>query len=183
MSRSGSRGRRHGTSSSPCCSGSLAIACSPWTPRSAANCAQGSCPTPRPWSGSSPKISPPQGSNAFPGSSGCATATPLLADQQILQVANVIWCTGSGPDFAWIDLPAFGENEHEPTHHRGVVANQPGLYFVGLSFLYAMSSGFLPGVDRDAEHIVHAILAEADGTSDRPGPAVDNGIRRPMRAR
>jgi len=113
---------------------------------------------------------------------GVLDGHPLLADQQILQVANVIWCTGSGPDFSWIDLPAFGENEHEPMHHRGVVANQPGLYFVGLSFLYAMSSGFLPGVDRDAEHIVHAILAGADRTSDRPGPAVDHGIRRPMRS-
>ena len=62
------------------------------------------------------------------------------------------------------------------------MASQPGLYFVGLSFLYAMSSGFLPGVDRDAEHIVHAILAGADRTSDRPDPTVDNGARRPMRA-
>jgi len=62
------------------------------------------------------------------------------------------------------------------------VPSQPGLYFVGLSFLYAMSSGFLPGVDRDAEHIVHAILAGADRISDRPGPAVDHGIRRPMRS-
>jgi putative flavoprotein involved in K+ transport len=105
---------------------------------------------------------------------------PLLADQQILEVANVIWCTGFGPDFSWIDLPVFGDNEHEPTHHRGVVATQPGLYFVGLSFLYAMSSGFLPGVDRDAEHIVQAILAGAGRTSDRPGPTADNGARRPM---
>jgi putative flavoprotein involved in K+ transport len=107
---------------------------------------------------------------------------PLLADQQILQVANVIWCTGSGPDFSWIDLPVFGENEHEPRHHRGVVASQPGLYFVGLHFLYAMSSGFLPGVDRDAEHIVQAILGRAGRTSGRPGPTAGNGVRRPMRA-
>jgi putative flavoprotein involved in K+ transport len=97
-------------------------------------------------------------------------------------VANVIWCTGFGPDFSWIDLPVFGENKHEPMHHRGVVAGQPGLYFVGLYFLYAMSSGFLPGVDRDAEHIVHAILAEAARTSSRPGPAADNGLHRPMRS-
>jgi pimeloyl-ACP methyl ester carboxylesterase len=86
-------------------------------------------------------------------------------------VANVIWCTGSGPDFSWIDLPVFGDREHEPVHHRGVVASQPGLYFVGLSFLYAMSSGFLPGVDRDAEHVVQAILAGA-------GRTADNGARR-----
>jgi hypothetical protein len=56
------------------------------------------------------------------------------------------------------------------------------VYFVGLYFLYAMSSGFLPGVDRDAEHIVHAILAGAGRTADRLGPAADNGIRRPMRS-
>ena len=113
---------------------------------------------------------------------GVLDGHPRLADQRVLEVANVIWCTGSGPDFSWIDLPVFGENEHEPRHHRGVVANQPGLYFVGLSFLYAMSSGFLPGVDRDAEHIVRAILAGADRTPGRPGPPADNSVHRPMRA-
>jgi putative flavoprotein involved in K+ transport len=92
---------------------------------------------------------------------GVRDGHPLVADQRTLEVANVIWCTGFGPDFSWIDLPVFGENRNEPMHHRGVVASQPGLYFVGLSFLYAMSSGFLPGVGRDAEHVVHAILAGA----------------------
>jgi putative flavoprotein involved in K+ transport len=113
---------------------------------------------------------------------GVRDGHPLLADQRVLEVANVIWCTGFGPDFSWIDLPVFGENGNEPLHHRGVVANQPGLYFVGLFFLYAMSSGFLPGVDRDAEHIVHAILAGAGRASGRLGPAADNGVRRPMRS-
>jgi putative flavoprotein involved in K+ transport len=106
---------------------------------------------------------------------GVRDGHPLMADQRVVEVANVIWCTGSGPDFSWIDLPVFGEREDEPVHHRGVVASQPGLYFVGLSFLYAMSSGFLPGVDRDAEHVVQAILAGA-------GRTTDNGARRPMRA-
>jgi putative flavoprotein involved in K+ transport len=107
---------------------------------------------------------------------------PLLADQRVLEVANVIWCTGFGPDFSWIDLPIFDENDHEPIHRRGVVANQPGLYFVGLHFLYAMSSGFLPGVDRDAKHIVHSILARAGPTSGRPGPTADSAVPRPMRS-
>jgi putative flavoprotein involved in K+ transport len=113
---------------------------------------------------------------------GVRDGQPLLADQRVLEVANVVWCTGFGPDFSWIDLPVFGENEHEPMHHRGVVASQPGLYFVGLYFLYAMSSGFLPGVDRDAEHVVHAILAGAGRTSGRPGPTADHRVRRPMRS-
>jgi putative flavoprotein involved in K+ transport len=113
---------------------------------------------------------------------GVRDGHPLLADQRTLEVANVIWCTGFGPDFSWIDLPVFGENEREPKHHRGVVATQPGLYFVGLSFLYAMSSGFLPGVDRDAEHIAQAILAGAGRASGRPGPAAGSGVRRRIRA-
>jgi putative flavoprotein involved in K+ transport len=113
---------------------------------------------------------------------GVRDGHPLLADHRVLEVANVIWCTGFGPDFSWIDLPVFDENGNEPTHHRGVVANQPGLYFVGLFFLYAMSSGFLPGVDRDAEHVVRAIVAGAARASSGPGPRTDNGIRRPMRA-
>jgi putative flavoprotein involved in K+ transport len=113
---------------------------------------------------------------------GVRDGHPLLADQRVLEVANVIWCTGFSPDFSWVDLPVFGENHNEPTHHRGVVANQPGLYFVGLFFLYAMSSGFFPGVDRDAEHIVHAILAGAGPTSGRPDPTADSAVPRPMRS-
>ena len=106
----------------------------------------------------------------------------LLADQRVLEVANVIWCTGSGPDFSWVDLPIFDDDEREPMHHRGIVASQPGLYFVGLAFLYAMSSGFLPGVDRDAEHVVQAILAGAGRAPGRPGATPDNHVRRRIRA-
>jgi putative flavoprotein involved in K+ transport len=88
---------------------------------------------------------------------------PLLEDDRVLEVANVIWCTGYRPDFSWIDLPVFGDEEEpiEPVHRRGIVASHPGLYFVGLVFLYAMSSGFLPGVGRDAEHVVRDIASRA----------------------
>jgi putative flavoprotein involved in K+ transport len=90
---------------------------------------------------------------------GVREGLPLLEDGRALEAANVVWCTGFRPDFSWIDLPVFGEEEQpiEPIHRRGIVESQPGLYFVGLFFLYAMSSGFLPGVGRDAEHIVKDI--------------------------
>jgi putative flavoprotein involved in K+ transport len=92
---------------------------------------------------------------------GVRDGLPLLEDDRVLGAANVIWCTGFRPDFSWIDLPVFGDEEDpiEPLHRRGVVADAPGLYFVGLFFLYAMSSGFLPGVGRDAEHIVKDIAS------------------------
>ena len=40
-----------------------------------------------------------------------------------------------------------------------MVESQPGLYFVGLTFLYAMSSSMIHGVGRDAARIVKAIKA------------------------
>jgi putative flavoprotein involved in K+ transport len=102
---------------------------------------------------------------------GVRDGHPLLEDQRVLEVANVIWCTGFGPDFSWIDLPVLGESE--PLHHRGIVATEPGLYFVGLFFLYAMSSGFLPGVGRDAEHIANHIASRAP--TSRPATHVQAG--------
>ncbi|MEW5917713.1 MAG: portal protein, partial [Gemmatimonadota bacterium] len=40
---------------------------------------------------------------------------------------------------------------------RGVVTSEPGLYFVGLHFLYAMSSTMIHGVGRDAAYIADVI--------------------------
>jgi putative flavoprotein involved in K+ transport len=91
---------------------------------------------------------------------GVREGFPVLEDQRLLQVANVIWCTGFRPDFSWIDLPVFDDGKpREPLHHRGIVTGEPGLYFLGLFFLYAMSSGFLRGVGRDAEHIAAHIAS------------------------
>lgn len=86
---------------------------------------------------------------------------PVLADGRVLEAANVIWSTGFGPDFSWIDLPVFGQAEQpiEPLHRRGIVAAMPGLYFVGLAFLYSVASGVLAGVGRDAAHVVEHIAA------------------------
>jgi putative flavoprotein involved in K+ transport len=92
---------------------------------------------------------------------GIKDGLPVLEDGRTLEVANVIWCTGYRPAFAWIDLPVFDATGHEPRQHRGIVEAEPGLYFVGLFFLYALSSGFLRGVGRDAEHVVEAIAARA----------------------
>jgi putative flavoprotein involved in K+ transport len=106
---------------------------------------------------------------------GARNGLPLLEDQRVLDVANVIWCTGFHPNFSWIYLPVFGEEAIEPTHHRGVVTSEPGLHFVGLFFLYAMSSGFFPGVGRDAEHIAKQIALRSSNRSER-GPGRVLGV-------
>ncbi|MEO8448463.1 MAG: FAD-dependent oxidoreductase [Gemmatimonadota bacterium] len=93
-----------------------------------------------------------------PRVAGTRDGFPLLADGRALQVSNVIWCTGFHAGLSWLDLPVFGE-KGEPLHHKGLVAQEPGLSFVGLPFLYAMSSTMVHGVGRDAQRIVQSIAA------------------------
>ncbi|HEX6558654.1 MAG TPA: hypothetical protein VF021_04310, partial [Longimicrobiales bacterium] len=88
---------------------------------------------------------------------------PVLADDRVVETANVIWCTGYQPGLSWIDLPIFTPSG-EPRHKSGLVADAPGLYFVGLHFLHALSSTMIHGVSRDAERIA-ALIAK------RPQPA------------
>jgi len=55
----------------------------------------------------------------------------------------------------------------EPTHERGLVTAHPGLYFVGLHFLYALSSTMIHGVARDAERITGAIASRRRTSAPR----------------
>jgi putative flavoprotein involved in K+ transport len=91
---------------------------------------------------------------------GVRNGRPLLEDGRVLDAATVIWCTGYHPGFSWIDLPVF-DATGKPMQYRGVVHNELGLYFVGLNFLYAMSSTMIHGVERDAEYIADAIVRRA----------------------
>ena len=103
------------------------------------------------------------GIERVPRTVGTRGGLPLLEDGRALEVANVVWCTGFRPDFGWIDLPVVGP-DGEPRHDRGVVASQPGLYFVGLFFLSAISSALIGGVGRDAEHVVAQIASRTPAT-------------------
>ena len=98
---------------------------------------------------------------------GVKDGLPVLEDGRVLEVANVVWSTGFHHDFSWIDVPGLGDGE--PSHRRGVVDGQPGLYLVGLHFLYAMSSAMIQGAGRDAEFIARHIAARVP--SARPAAA------------
>jgi putative flavoprotein involved in K+ transport len=105
------------------------------------------------------------GVHRVPRVDGVVDGTPRLADGQLLDVTAVVWATGYRPDFGWIDLPIF-DAAGAPTHHRGVVAAAPGLYFLGLPFQYTPTSDHVGGVGRDARHIAQH-LAALPGTSRR----------------
>ena len=100
------------------------------------------------------------GVERIPRMVGVRDRRPLLEDGRILDVANVIWCTGFVPNFRWIDLPVFGRDGY-PTHSRGVVEGEPGLYFLGLPFQYTLTSSLIGGVGRDARYIAEQIAARA----------------------
>jgi putative flavoprotein involved in K+ transport len=91
---------------------------------------------------------------------GVKDGLPLLADDRFRDVQNVIWCTGYECGFSWIDLPIF-DDQRDPVHDNGVVANVLGMYFVGLHFLYAMSSATLIGIGRDAERVVNVLASKS----------------------
>jgi putative flavoprotein involved in K+ transport len=95
--------------------------------------------------------------------SGVSGGKPLLADGRVLDVTNVVWATGFHPGFSWIDLPVFGA-DGLPDHEGGEVAREPGLFFVGLHFLYSMSSEMIHGVGRDADRIAGCVAARAAKT-------------------
>jgi putative flavoprotein involved in K+ transport len=106
-----------------------------------------------------------------PRTAGVVDGSPILEDGRVLDVANVIWCTGFAPDLTWIDLPVFNE-DGDPVHNRGVVDSEPGLYFIGMYFLYALSSVLIGGVGRDAKHVAtHMATRQPTGRPEVPMPA------------
>jgi putative flavoprotein involved in K+ transport len=97
------------------------------------------------------------GIERVPKTVGVSEGMPVLEDGRVLDVTNVIWCTGFRHDLSWIDLPIFGE-DGELVHERGVVVTERGMYFVGLYFQYSAGSDVIPGVPRDAKYVVKQLL-------------------------
>jgi putative flavoprotein involved in K+ transport len=87
---------------------------------------------------------------------GVEDGRPVLADGRVLDVTNVVWCTGFHQAFDWIDLPVIG-SDGWPRELRGVVDEAPGLYFCGLAFQDSAKSMFIAGKDRDAAYVVQHI--------------------------
>ncbi len=96
------------------------------------------------------------GIERVPRTVGVEAGAPKLEDGRVLDVRNVVWCTGFRADFGWIDGLETGEYGM-PVHERGVVPSQPGLYFMGLLFQYTLASALVGGVGQDARYIAERI--------------------------
>ncbi len=105
------------------------------------------------------------GVERVPRTAGVRAGQPVLDDGRVLDVANVVWCTGFHPGFDWIELPVMDGDD--PMQRSGVVDAEPGLYFVGLHFLHALSSAMIHGVGRDADRVAAAIAARETARRSR----------------
>ncbi len=80
---------------------------------------------------------------------------PTEVDVRAAGIVAVVWATGFVADFRFLQVPVF-DGRGYPAHKRGV-SPFPGLYFLGLPWLYTWGSGRFSGVGRDAEHIADHI--------------------------
>ncbi len=90
---------------------------------------------------------------------GVRDGLPVLDDGRVVDVQNVVWCTGFRPDYSWIAIPLDVGEDGYPVQYRGVVASAPGLYFVGMLFLHSFASMLIAGAARDAERVAKHIAA------------------------
>lgn len=82
---------------------------------------------------------------------------PCLEDGTVLEVANIIWCTGFRQDFSMI-RPSVTDEDGWPRDEGGVVPEAPGLYFTGLLFQRGFYSMLIGGAGRDAAYVAKHIL-------------------------
>jgi putative flavoprotein involved in K+ transport len=90
---------------------------------------------------------------------GVEDGLPVLDGGRVLDVRNVVWCTGFRPDFSWIGFPYEIGDDGYPVQYRGAVASSPGLYFAGLPFLHSFASMLVGGAGRDADRLVRHIVS------------------------
>lgn len=92
-------------------------------------------------------------------------------DLRATGISAVVWATGYGLDFSWIDLPVL-DAQGAPLHRQGIAA-APGLYFLGLEWLSKFNSSFVTGVGDDAARLADHIAAARSRVSR---PAADGAF-------
>jgi putative flavoprotein involved in K+ transport len=98
---------------------------------------------------------------------GSDAGRPVLDDGTVLEVMNVVWCTGFRRDFSFI-TPSVVAESGWPRDDGGVVPDVPGLYFVGLLFQRGFYSMLIGGARRDAAIIAEHIAKRSYETAALP---------------
>jgi putative flavoprotein involved in K+ transport len=82
-------------------------------------------------------------------------------DLKDASIGAIVWASGFRCNFDWVKLPIF-EDGGEPVHRRGVT-QFPGIYFLGLRWLYKRKSAFLLRASgaEDAAYLAEQIMARS----------------------
>ena len=101
--------------------------------------------------GSSPRAIRRRGVQVRPRAIGAAGSTITFADESSVDARAVIWATGFGVDYSYLDVPVFSD-DGAVIHTRGVTA-APGLYVLGMPWQHTRGSALLGwGQARRATH-------------------------------
>jgi putative flavoprotein involved in K+ transport len=110
---------------------------------------------------------------AYGGGEGAGPADPpappaaagglASLDLRCAGIQTVVWATGYRQAYPWLRVPAF--DRHGQISHRRGVTSVPGLYVLGLKFLYRRDSTYVGGVRHDARfvaaHVTRRMTARA----------------------
>lgn len=105
----------------------------------------------------------------------CVTNPLLELDLAAEGVTSVVWATGFGFDYSWLQVDAFDENG-KPTHQRGV-STEPGVYFLGLPWQSRRGSSFIWGVWHDAKYLADQIAIQRGYQAYQPSNLLEKGVR------
>jgi putative flavoprotein involved in K+ transport len=105
-------------------------------------------------------------------------AAPATIDLAQRGIRTVVWATGYGRDYRWLDVPGARSRDGELIQRRGATP-VPGLYVLGLRFQYRRKSHFIGGVGRDAAEVARAISARRAVVGPRRGGREGGAGRRP----
>jgi putative flavoprotein involved in K+ transport len=86
---------------------------------------------------------------------GFALEETTELDLKAAGINTIIWAMGYKFDYSLVKLPVTDEDGY-PIQQRGVT-RYPGLYFIGMSWLYKHKSPLLLGVGEDADYIASCI--------------------------
>ena len=102
-------------------------------------------------------------------------------DIEAAGIGSVIWAAGYRFDFGLVKLPVT-DGDGFPVQQRGVTAC-PGLYFVGMPWLYTQKSGLLAGVGDDAAFIADTYRhRQLRSTGNKPHMSLNTPLSNPSKS-
>jgi putative flavoprotein involved in K+ transport len=96
---------------------------------------------------------------------GVEDGVPVCEGGRPVRADTIVWCTGFGRDYSWIQFPVAGPDGY-PRHSAGVAEGERGLYFVGLPYQTRLASGLIGGVGEDARSVAEVIVGRLRPTGE-----------------